>query len=139
MNLITSVRSFASSWADRVAKKHAIKLGISRSASFTRTQPPRADDSNNLCLVSDRLKFRRSNEELVDFAFACLTSPGHSTVGPDKFISVLREMQLDFNLCDYELRRVFDGLDSNGDGELSLEEFKWAGKVILFQQRLWTY
>ena len=137
--MITSVCSFASSWANRVAKKHAIKLGISRSASFTRTQPPRADDSNNLCLVSDRLKFRRSNEELVDFAFACLTSPGHSTVGPDKFISVLREMQLDFNLCDYELRRVFDGLDSNGDGELSLEEFKWAGKVILFQQRLWTY
>ena len=65
-----------------------------------------------------------------------MPSPGHSTVGPDKFISLLREMQLDFNLCDYELRRVFDGLDANCDGQLSLEEFKVGRKSHPFSAAL---
>jgi len=33
-------------------------------------------------------------------------------------------MRLDYNLGDSELRRVFDALDSDGDGRMSIDEFK---------------
>ncbi len=61
---------------------------------------------------------------MASFAFAQLAHPGHTSIGPEEFISVLKRMQLDYNLSDTELRRVFDSLDSNKDGELSLDEFQ---------------
>jgi hypothetical protein len=33
-------------------------------------------------------------------------------------------MELDYNLGDAELRRVFDAMDTNGDGRMSIDEFK---------------
>lgn len=61
------------------------------------------------------------SEEHAAFAFARLVSPGRTSIGLSEFVSVLRRMQLDFNLGDCELKRVFDSLDENGDGQLSLE------------------
>ena len=83
------------------------------------------DGDIGVCLRSDRYKYQPwPSEEHASFAFAQLASPGHTSIGPDAFISTLKRMQLDFNLGDHELRRVFDSLDDNNDGLLSLEEFK---------------
>lgn len=48
-------------------------------------------------------------------------------MGPNEFISTLKDMHLDFNLGNKELERVFNSLDENGDGLLSLDEFRRGG------------
>ncbi|KAL7483499.1 hypothetical protein ACHAW6_009148 [Cyclotella cf. meneghiniana] len=79
----------------------------------------------NPCNISDRHKHQSwPSEEHAAFAFARLATPGHTTIALDEFISVLRRMRLDYNLGDSELRRVFDALDSDGDGRMSIDEFK---------------
>ena len=45
----------------------------------------------------------------------------------NEFISTLKDMRLDFNLGNNELERVFNSLDENGDGLLSLDEFRRGG------------
>lgn len=86
-----------------------------------------SDENSGVCLINDRHKYQSwPSEEHAAFAFARLATPGHTTIGPDEFISVLKRMQLDYNLGDHELRRVFDSLDANGDGHLCIEEFKSA-------------
>lgn len=81
--------------------------------------------SDDVCLMSERHLYQSwPSEEHAAFAFARLAKPGHTTIGPSEFISVLKRMQLDYNLGDHELRRVFDSLDANKDGRLCLEEFK---------------
>mmetsp|Transcript_28870 Transcript_28870/g.69574 ORF Transcript_28870/g.69574 Transcript_28870/m.69574 type:complete len:436 (+) Transcript_28870:68-1375(+) len=116
-----------SSRAASIVLKRGTKCTARTSPSFMtsvhRRSSNRGADNDGVCLVSERHKFQ-SNEELAAFAFARLASPGHTSIGPSEFISVLKRMQLDFNLGDCELRRVFDSLDANGDGRLSLEEFK---------------
>jgi hypothetical protein len=93
-----------------------------RTARFA-TSCAALDDS--LCNLSERHKYQSwPSEEHAAFAFARLAKPGHTTIGLDEFIDVLKRMQLDYNLGDRELRRVFDALDANGDGRLSIEEFK---------------
>mmetsp|Transcript_51795 Transcript_51795/g.110112 ORF Transcript_51795/g.110112 Transcript_51795/m.110112 type:complete len:236 (+) Transcript_51795:228-935(+) len=98
-------------------------------ASFA-TSDSREDDNlaaqgGGVCLVSERHIYQSwPSEEYAAFAFAQLVSPGHTSIGPSEFVSVLKRMQLDFNLGDHELKRVFDSLDANGDGMISLEEFK---------------
>lgn len=91
----------------------------------TATEASSNYNKDGVCLVSDRNKYLSwPSEEYAAFAFARLVSPGHTSIGLSEFISVLKRMQLDFNLGDHELKRVFDSIDSNGDGSLSLEEFK---------------
>eukprot|EP00565_Helicotheca_tamesis_P005429 CAMPEP_0185738464 /NCGR_PEP_ID=MMETSP1171-20130828/33061_1 /TAXON_ID=374046 /ORGANISM="Helicotheca tamensis, Strain CCMP826" /LENGTH=416 /DNA_ID=CAMNT_0028409719 /DNA_START=125 /DNA_END=1376 /DNA_ORIENTATION=+ len=67
------------------------------------------------------------SHERATFAFAKLLSPGKTTIVFDDFVSVLSEMRLDFGLSRVELARVFRKLDLNGDGHLTLDEFR-AGK-----------
>ena len=75
-----------------------------------------------MCLVDERYKYKPwPSEDHAAFAFACLASAGRADIGPTEFVRVLRRMQLDFQMGDRELRRVFDSLDANGDGRLTLE------------------
>lgn len=83
------------------------------------------DANDGHCLLTERFKYKSwPSEEHASFAFARIASPGNTTIDAEEFISTLKRMQLDFNLGDCELRRVFDYLDKNNDGRLSLEEFK---------------
>eukprot|EP00956_Cyclotella_meneghiniana_P026756 scaffold58624_cov81-Cyclotella_meneghiniana.AAC.1 len=45
-------------------------------------------------------------------------------------------MQLDYNLGDKELRRVFDAMDTNGDGRMSLDEFRMGRSEHPFTRTL---
>lgn len=94
-------------------------------ASVSTTCGGDANEDDDLCRLAERYKYQSlPSEEHASFAFAQLARPGHNSIDKDEFISTLKRMQLDFNLGDCELRRVFDYLDENGDGRLSLEEFK---------------
>mmetsp|Transcript_19845 Transcript_19845/g.41786 ORF Transcript_19845/g.41786 Transcript_19845/m.41786 type:complete len:438 (-) Transcript_19845:67-1380(-) len=104
-------------------------------ALSSRSENYPGDIADNLCHLRERLRANPS-EEHAAFAFARLASPGHSSIGPSEFISVLKRMQLDFNLGDHALRRVFDSLDTDGDGRLSLEEFKTGGGKHPFTRAL---
>lgn len=84
-----------------------------------------ADGDDNVCLLAKRHIYHSwPSEEHAAFAFARLASPGRTTIESEEFLSVLHNMKLDFNLGNHELERVFNSLDKNGDGKLSLEEFK---------------
>ena len=81
--------------------------------------------TSSICHIHDRHKYLTwPSEEHAAFAFARLATPGHTTIGPEEFISVLKKLHLDYNLGERELRRVFDAMDANGDGRLSIDEFK---------------
>ncbi|KAL7547012.1 hypothetical protein ACHAWF_010325 [Thalassiosira exigua] len=101
-------------------------LSSSRSLVTSDSSQSNQDDSDpSVCLLKERHKYESwPSEEHASFAFAQLSSPGHASIGLDEFISVLKRMKLDFNLGDNELRRVFDSLDANDDGLLSLKEFQ---------------
>mmetsp|Transcript_43325 Transcript_43325/g.79300 ORF Transcript_43325/g.79300 Transcript_43325/m.79300 type:complete len:442 (+) Transcript_43325:207-1532(+) len=119
------------SWRNRAASlglKQASKRP-GRSASFVTSGSQNENnpgaENDGVCLLSERPKYQSwPSEEHAAFAFARLASPGRTSIGPSEFISVLKRMQLDFNLGDHELKRVFDSLDANSDGALCLEEFK---------------
>lgn len=120
-------------WSGRAAGSLALnrfsQFSRRPASSLTSNNVPRKEhspgaDDNGLGLISERHQHKWPSEEHASFAFAQLASPGHTSIGPEEFASVLKRMKLDFNLGDHELRRVFDSLDANGDGSLSLEEFQ---------------
>jgi len=74
--------------------------------------------------TNNRRQTRIPSEEHAAFAFSQLASPGTAEIGLEEFVSTLQRIKLDFNLSRIELERVFSSLDTNGDGMLSLEEFK---------------
>ena len=100
-------------------------LGTARYTTTSIINPNSTDTDDSVCFIGERYKYHSwPTEEHAAFAFARLASPGHTSIGPCEFVSALKRMQLNFNLGDRELERVFDSLDTNGDGRLSLEEFK---------------
>ena len=76
---------------------------------LTRSLASFACGDDDLCNLAERYKYQSlPSEEHASFAFAQLARPGHNSIDKDEFISTLKRMQLDFNLGDCELRRVFD-------------------------------
>ena len=83
------------------------------------------ESSADICVLRERHKYHSwPTEEHAAFAFACLASPGKTSISFHEFAATLKALQLDFNLGRQELRRVFDSMDENNDQELSLEEFQ---------------
>lgn len=81
--------------------------------------------AGDVCLLGHQYKCTSwPSEEHAAFSFARLASPGQKSIDKSEFTSALKHMQLDFNLSDHELDRVFNSLDANNDGRLSLDEFK---------------
>lgn len=108
-----------------------------QAAMLTCMHTESADDQNNVCQIRHRYKYQSwPSEEHAAFAFARLAKPGHTTIGPDEFVSTLKTMQLDYNLGDKELRRVFDAMDTNGDGRMSLDEFRMGRSEHPFTRTL---
>lgn len=86
------------------------------------------EENSSLCLVGDRYKHRPwPSRAHAEFAFARLAAPGRMSIKLDEFIDAITRMRLDYSLTRVELERVFNSLDTNSDGQLSLEEFK-AGR-----------
>ena len=104
-------------------KRHASEQSL-RSAPFASGADNVIADGDGGDVCQSWPSEEHASFEHASFAFGQLASPGRTTIGSRQFISVLKQMQLDFNLSEHELRRVFDALDANNDGELSLDEFK---------------